>query len=167
MRLSEDLNFTLKELCDTTYLKYEDRNYKEGSLDHFANLNILANVFLQPIRDYFRVPIIINSGYRCAPLNKKIRGNPNSQHKYGEAIDFTVISDDRSKILRGIYDRIKEKDIFSVSLISQCILETKSKEENDWQWIHLALNTDRYIKYRRKIRKPITSPEFFTERIIA
>lgn len=33
--------------------------------------------------------IRISSGYRCAALNAAVRGQPNSQHCRGEAVDFT------------------------------------------------------------------------------
>ena len=34
------------------------------------------------------VPIIVSSGYRCPDLNAAVGGQPNSQHRRGEAVDF-------------------------------------------------------------------------------
>lgn len=45
---------------------------------------------LQEIRDYFKAPITINSGFRTATKNKAVGGSPNSQHLYGMAADITV-----------------------------------------------------------------------------
>ena len=45
---------------------------------------------LQKIRDHFKAPIHINSGYRCPAYNKKIGGAKFSQHMLGTAADFTV-----------------------------------------------------------------------------
>ena len=44
-------------------------------------------VYLQKIRDYFGAPVTINSGYRCAELNKKVGGVATSQHTKGQAAD--------------------------------------------------------------------------------
>ena len=43
---------------------------------------------LQPVRDFVRVPIIVESGWRCLLLNKLVGGVPSSQHPKGEAADI-------------------------------------------------------------------------------
>ena len=40
------------------------------------------------IRNLIRTPMIINSGYRCKKHNKKIDGNPESEHLSGEGADI-------------------------------------------------------------------------------
>lgn len=45
---------------------------------------------LQKIRDHFKAPVTINSGYRTASHNKKVGGAAYSQHLYGMAADITV-----------------------------------------------------------------------------
>ena len=45
---------------------------------------------LQQIRDHFKAPVTINSGYRTEAKNKTVGGAANSQHKYGTAADITV-----------------------------------------------------------------------------
>lgn len=45
---------------------------------------------LEAMRQHFGVPVIINSGFRCAAHNKKVGGAKNSQHLYGRAADVTV-----------------------------------------------------------------------------
>ena len=47
-------------------------------------------VFLQQIRNYFKKPIIITSGYRCAAHNKEVGGATNSYHTKGQAADIVV-----------------------------------------------------------------------------
>jgi uncharacterized protein YcbK (DUF882 family) len=39
------------------------------------------------LRDAYGKPITINSGYRCAELNKKVGGVATSQHTKGQAAD--------------------------------------------------------------------------------
>lgn len=43
---------------------------------------------VQKIRDHFKKPIRISSGYRCPKLNRAIGGARNSQHQTGEAMDI-------------------------------------------------------------------------------
>ena len=45
---------------------------------------------LQQIRDHFKAPVTINSGYRTEAKNKTVGGAAYSQHKYGTAADITV-----------------------------------------------------------------------------
>lgn len=45
---------------------------------------------LQQIRDHFKAPVTINSGYRTEAKNKAVGGAAYSQHKYGTAADITV-----------------------------------------------------------------------------
>lgn len=47
-------------------------------------------VFLQQIRNHFKKPIIITSGYRCAAHNKEVGGATNSYHTKGQAADIVV-----------------------------------------------------------------------------
>jgi uncharacterized protein YcbK (DUF882 family) len=48
---------------------------------------LVLNV-LQPLRDAWREPLHVNSGYRCAELNELVGGVPTSQHTKGEAADI-------------------------------------------------------------------------------
>lgn len=45
---------------------------------------------LQQIRDHFKAPVSINSGYRTPTKNKAVGGAAYSQHLYGLAADITV-----------------------------------------------------------------------------
>ena len=45
---------------------------------------------LQQVRDHFKAPVSINSGYRTVTHNKKVGGATYSQHLYGMAADITV-----------------------------------------------------------------------------
>lgn len=44
---------------------------------------------MERLRAFLGHPITISSGYRCAELNHALGGAYNSQHKKGEAVDFT------------------------------------------------------------------------------
>lgn len=48
--------------------------------EHIANFKILAEKVFEPIRNNFRCPIHISSGYRSKDLNIFIGGSLSSQH---------------------------------------------------------------------------------------
>lgn len=48
----------------------------------------LLVAYLQKARDYFKVPIILNSAYRTAGYNKQVGGAKNSYHVKGQAADL-------------------------------------------------------------------------------
>lgn len=54
------------------------------------NIKSLVDNVLDPIREYVKTPMYINSGYRSEALNDLISGAKHSQHLTGRAADFTV-----------------------------------------------------------------------------
>ena len=55
-----------------------------------ANLKLVAQKILQPVRDYYKISFSPNSGYRCQELNRRVGGSRSSQHIEGKAVDFEV-----------------------------------------------------------------------------
>ena len=66
----------------------------------------LLVVYLQKARDYFKVPIILNSAYRTSGYNKQIGGAKNSYHVKGQAADLhtngKVKLEELAKFFEGI-----------------------------------------------------------------
>lgn len=98
-------HFTLKEFLRSDYI------YRSGDLSLYlsqttltstvvSNLLSLVSNVLDPLRESFGEPIIINSGYRCEELNRLVGGVSNSQHVFGQAADIT--STDNGKLLQLI-----------------------------------------------------------------
>lgn len=60
------------------------------------NVKRLVLEVLQPLRNYFRQPVHIHSGYRTEAYNESCGGVQNSQHLTGMAadIDFDDVSED-------------------------------------------------------------------------
>lgn len=54
-----------------------------------TNLKELAQQ-LEVLRDHFKKPILISSGYRSPAHNKAVKGEPNSLHLTGQAADFKI-----------------------------------------------------------------------------
>lgn len=97
--------------------------------EHLANMKKLAINVFQPIRDHFKVPIHISSGYRSLALNKAIKGSKTSQHVLGQAMDIDM--DGTSITNKQIFDYIKDNLVFD-QLIN----------EFDYSWVHVSYNTN-------------------------
>lgn len=132
--------FTLEELyySDTAKLKKIDNtppNYVK------ENLNDMIE-FLNPLRESWGSPIIINSGYRCEKLNKAVGGVSTSAHLEGNAVDMHPQNGDFDGFKKFIVDYLKDKNF------DQCIIENSGST----YWIHLGLwNNDN--KQRKQIFK--------------
>lgn len=137
MRLSK--NFTLRELTKSeTAARYGIDN--KPNPEFTVNLQKLCETVLQPIRDEYKKPIVISSGYRCPLLNKIVKGVPGSDHLVGAAADIHSVSDtiaDNKKLFDIILKMIKEKRIN----VRQLILEKSG------DWIHISIN-NKYHSYK-------------------
>lgn len=79
-------NFTLDELTHTDHREF-DNTPNEAEL---ANLRRLAD-FLEQIKVVLGgKPIMINSAFRCAEVNKAVGSSDKSQHRRGCAADLRV-----------------------------------------------------------------------------
>lgn len=65
------------------------------------SLFLHAHLLLQPLRDKFGVPIIINRGYADWKLNAAQDGSPNSRHMLGKAADITTKN---KRLLEDMFD---------------------------------------------------------------
>ena len=79
-------NFTLDELTHTDHREFDNiPNEKE-----LANLQRLAE-FLEQVKEVLGgKPIMINSAFRCAEVNKAVGSSDKSQHRLGCAADIRV-----------------------------------------------------------------------------
>ena len=59
---------------------------------------------LELVRALLGQPIIITSGFRCEDLNREVGGSENSQHKIGQAADFTCGAYTPREICQKIVD---------------------------------------------------------------
>ena len=116
--------FTIKELTRSTTaeLRGIDKTPSQQVID---NLRALVENVLDPLREAWGTPIHVNSGYRCAALNKAVGGVPTSQHILGEAADITVGT--RAKNQR-LYALLRQLDL----PVDQAI------NEHDFRWIHVS-----------------------------
>lgn len=120
--------FTLKEMISSN-------TAKEKNIDNAPTWSVVLNLLelvqnvLDPIREAYKKPITVNSGYRCLSLNRQVGSKDNSQHVLGQAADITVGSKEANKqLFEFIQSNIDAWD----QLIDEC----------DYQWIHISYNKD-------------------------
>ena len=121
-------NFTLEELLITSYKEFQKKQLEEVK-PFMDNLYIIANYILQPIRNYYKVPITVTSGFRGTALNEKVGGNKTSQHCLGEAVDFIV----KGKTVDEVFEDIKS------GKIDICYRQLIKEKINGKFWIHLGM----------------------------
>lgn len=123
--------FSIKEMTksNTATAKGIDNTPDQTITD---NLTKLIEAVLDPLREWYGKPIIVNSGYRCEALNKAIGGAKPSQHMLGEAADITVGSKEENEKL---FDYIKDNLEFD-QLIN----------ESDFSWVHVSYREGRLRK---------------------
>ena len=128
MQLSK--NLSLAEVVRSESAKRRGIN-NMPTAEHLENLKELAVNVFQPIRDHFKVPIHISSGYRSRILNNAVNGAAKSQHCLGQAIDIDV--DGTSITNKQVFDFIKENLDFD-----QMIWEFGNDTNPDW--VHVSFN---------------------------
>lgn len=123
--------FSIKEMTksNTATAKGIDNTPDQTITD---NLTKLIEAVLDPLREWYGKPIIVNSGYRCEALNKAIGGAKSSQHMLGEAADITAGSKEENEEL---FNYIKDNLEFD-QLIN----------ESDFSWVHVSYREGRLRK---------------------
>ena len=76
-------------------------------LQYVDNIKRLCTEVLEPLRQHFGQPIVINSGYRCPALNRAVGGARNSYHLQGRAADIIPAKGNRRQILNEWYSFLK------------------------------------------------------------
>ena len=96
---------------------------------HLVNMQIIAELVFEPLREWVSGPVKINSFYRCKELNSAIGGSSRSQHCEGRAIDI----DDTfgHKTNAEMFDYIKDNLDFD-----QLIWEFGN--DNNPDWVHVS-----------------------------
>lgn len=124
-------NFTLEEFIkSSTAKRLGIKNIPDS--EGLDQLRQLAEV-LQKIRDRYKKPIIIDSGYRCPELNKAVGGAVNSDHLYCSAVDIHSLSDsykDNKELFKIIEGMCMKGEIEYRQLIN----------EGNYNWIHFSIN---------------------------
>lgn len=81
-------NFSFEEFEHSETALRERIDNRIPSAEVGGAIRALTVNVLQPLRDDLGAPVIIESGFRCADLNRLVGGQDRSQHKKGEASDI-------------------------------------------------------------------------------
>ena len=122
--------FTIKELCKSSTAAAKGIDNTPNS-EVIANLTVLVDKILDPLRVRYGKPITVNGGYRCPELNAACGGSPTSEHKTGFAADI-----DTSDNIR-LWEVITSGDFKWTQLINEY-----PDEEGEPSWIHISYNPD-------------------------
>lgn len=101
-----------------------------------SNITDIAVKVLQPVRDEFNSPIVIDSGYRCSRLNRALGGVSTSQHLTGSAADIRPLDNANIVALWSFVLKLIDNGTIKVS---QAILYRKKR------FIHLGLYTGKKL----------------------
>jgi len=131
MRLSEHLD--LAEIIRSDSAKRNGISNMPTE-EHIANFKLLAEAIFEPIRNHFRVPIIISSGYRSKELNAAIGGSATSQHSKGEAVDIDMDGTPNGVSNVDVFEYIKGNLPFDQLLAEFPI-------NGDISWVHVSYSS--------------------------
>lgn len=129
MNLSK--SFTLNELTksqEATRLGIDNTPNEEQIL----NLKLLCENVLQPIRDFYGMPLSVSSGYRSAALCEAIGSSSKSQHTKGQAADFEIF---------GVANKDLADFVVKNLDYDQCILEFWNENDPNSGWVHCSYNS--------------------------
>lgn len=125
--------FTIEELSKTNHKNIDNTPDEVSTI----NLITLVDNVLDPLRQWYGKPIIVNSGYRCNKLNIAVKGAKNSQHLFGEAADITAGSKtENKKLFEYIRDNLEFDQLIN---------------ESNFTWIHVSFRKDRLRKQILKL----------------
>ena len=143
-------NFTFEELTrtDNRALLLKNRSMADANPAIKANLTRVCTELLEPIRTLFKVPVQVNSGYRCPELNTAVGGSASSQHVQGEAADI---------VIKGFETEAQEVE--AVKKILRDLPNLKCGQMLvEFGCIHLSLGSKREVAYYdvpTKTKRPI------------
>ena len=138
-------NFTLQEMTKSQTATRQGINNTPTDI-HVKSLQSLCREVMEPVRDEFKRPVIVTSGYRSKALCKAIGSKPTSQHAKGEAADFEISGVSNLKIAEWIRDNLE---------FDQLILEFYNPQDPSSGWVHVSykgadVNRKEFLTYNGK-----------------
>ena len=145
MKLSKNLSLSEITKSNTAIRLGIDNS---PSKEDLKRLQLVAEKIFQPLRDHFKRPINVSSGYRGPKLNKAIGGSTNSQHMIGEAMDIDNDVFGKPSNME-IFNYIRENLPFD-----QLIFEGGT--DKNPAWVHVSY-TERYPNRREVLRMQVVN----------
>ena len=110
--------FTVSELCRSE-VATKNGIINTPGIKELHNLERITIPHMNIIRKFLDCPIVVNSGFRCQELNRKVGGVYNSKHLEGLAVDGIP----KGLNLRECWNKLRDSKY--ASLLDQCILYEK------------------------------------------
>lgn len=121
-------NFTLSEMTKSETALRHDLDNTPGKTE-IANLKVLCEQILQPVRDHYGKGVKVNSGFRHPNVNKAVGGSPTSDHCKGQAADIEIPGVANAELAQWIADNLE---------YTQLILEFYTQGIPDSGWVHVS-----------------------------
>ena len=85
-KISKHISFN-----ESTHSQYAKENsiLNKPTAEHIKNMELLAEKVFEPLREWVKKPIRVNSMFRSEKLNTALRGSHTSSHLTANAIDIT------------------------------------------------------------------------------
>ena len=126
MKLTE--NFTLSEMVKSETALRNGLDNTPGDAE-IANLKLLAEKVLQPIRNHYKTGVKVNSGFRHPEVNAAVGGSKTSDHCKGQAADIEIPGVANANLAEWIKNNLE---------FTQLILEFYTPGIPDSGWVHVS-----------------------------
>jgi len=126
MQLTE--NFSLHEMIKSETALRQNLDNTPGEAE-IANLKLLCEKILQPVRDHYGKGVKVNSGFRHPNVNAAVGGSRTSDHCKGQAADIEIPGIPNAELAKYIVDNFK---------FTQVILEFYTPGIPDSGWVHVS-----------------------------
>lgn len=129
-------NFSLAEMVKSETALRNNLDNTPGEAE-IANLKVLAEKVLQPVRDHFGKGVKVNSGFRHPDVNAAVGGSKTSDHCRGQAADIEIPGVPNAELAEWIKANLQ---------FTQLILEFYTPGIPDSGWVHVSYNPDNLKK---------------------
>lgn len=126
MKLTE--NFSLAEMTKSETALRQGLDNTPGD-EEIANLKLLAEKVLQPVRNHYGKGVKVNSGFRHPDVNAAVGGSRTSDHCKGQAADIEIPGVANAELAEWIKDNCEFR---------QLILEFYTPGIPDSGWVHVS-----------------------------
>lgn len=123
-------NFSLAEMVKSETALRHDMDNTPGEAE-IANLRVLCEKVLQPVRDHYAKGVKVNSGFRSPDVNAKVGGSRTSDHCKGQAADIEIPGVANAELAQWITENLD---------FTQVILEFYTPGIPDSGWVHVSYN---------------------------
>lgn len=121
-------NFSLNEMIKSETALRHNMDNTPGEAE-IANLKVLCEKVLQPVREHYGKGVKVNSGFRHPDVNAAVGGSKTSDHCKGQAADIEIPGVANAELAQWIANNLE---------YTQVILEFYTQGIPDSGWVHVS-----------------------------